>query len=385
MAADRSTWCVLPWVHVCIRPDGMLKPCCRYNKHGEFQKETIDELDRNGVSVMDSADFVELRRKMLAGEKADGCIKCDQQDEYSDLKDRISLRTYSNQKFPTLSKDDCDLGFNNVRYIEMSIDNICNLQCKMCSSYFSSKLALRDKFLGLPVHKKLEPNFKKFDKIDLSKLERLKILGGEPLMTPNLDPFLDYISMKSDMSAIVLELVTNGTTIPSDVIINKLNRFKRVKILVSLDAYDRSNDYQRYGSSYIDTFSNAQKLEKLLTNSELSFHAATTMLTATHLSRTLDYVTGKNGYHMSVDFVRDPEYLSLHLAPKPFLEWLLEMNAGNRVAYRMLETVVQNSKYSESDWKSFLEFIKKTDSYHGINIIDYNPELWEYIRGQYHA
>ena len=46
--------------------------------------------------------------------------------------------------------------FDKVRYIEMSVDNVCNLECKMCDSKFSSKLQLRDKYLGNTTHKKLE-------------------------------------------------------------------------------------------------------------------------------------------------------------------------------------------------------------------------------------
>ena len=263
----------------------------------------------------------------------------------------------------------------------MSIDNICNLQCKICTSYFSSKLAPRDKFLGLPVHKKLEPNFRKFNNLDIANLEWLKILGGEPLMTPNLEPFLDYIDEKATTSNIVLELVTNGTVIPSPRVLEKLNRFKHISLLVSLDAYDPSNDYQRFGSSYMTTFSNARSLETLLSNSELAFHSATSVITANHLSKTLNHITKEHGYHMSIDFVRDPEYLSLSIAPPSFLGWVLDRNRDNHTAYRMIETVAANAKFSELEWKALIEFINKTDAYYNTNIKDYNPELYDQLSG----
>ena len=101
------------------------------------------------------------------------------------------MRQYNNEYFSNIRIEDCNENFSQVQYIEMSIDNICNLQCQMCNSKFSSKLINRDKLLGNTVYKKLEPSFRKFDSVDLSKLEKVKILGGEPFITPNFSKFID--------------------------------------------------------------------------------------------------------------------------------------------------------------------------------------------------
>lgn len=262
----------------------------------------------------------------------------------------------------------------------MSIDNICNLQCKMCSSYFSSKLVIRDQFLGLPVHKKLEPNFYKLNNVDISNLEWIKIIGGEPLITPNLEPFLDYLESRVNVSNVIMELITNGSVIPDEHILEKLRKYKKIELSVSLDSYNTSNDYQRFGSSYKDTFSNAVNLNKLLPNSELAFHSTVSILTANHLSETLNYITNKHGYHNSIDFVKDPEYLSVYNAPPKYIEWILEKNKDNHTAHRILQTAANNAKFSEKAWQDFINFTNKTDSFYKINIADYNLELFEFIK-----
>ena len=91
---------------------------------------------------------------------------------------------------------------------------------------FSSKLQLRDKFLGYEVHKKLEPNFKKFDNTDLSKLVYVKLLGGEPFMTPNFIKFIDYLLERVDPTKVSIEIATNGTVVPSKEVIEKFFFFR---------------------------------------------------------------------------------------------------------------------------------------------------------------
>lgn len=382
MNNSNDTWCALPWIHLCIRPDNILKPCCRYlaNDPADTIDVNLDKIEANGTDAMNTDHFIQLRQQMLSGEKSPGCIKCYVQEEHSDLTDRVSLRQFLNDKFKHVRKENCDTNFEKVRYIEMSIDNICNLQCKMCTSKYSSKLINRDVFLNNTVHKKLEPNYYKLNNVDLSDLEYVKILGGEPFITPNFSNFIDYLIDRSHPENVSIEIVTNGTEIPKDEIIEKLNRFKFLWINVSIDAYAKSNDYQRYGSSYIKTFENACKYKEIFQKTEISFHSTISLLTANHLADTLDMLTEKHQYHVSVDFVRDPEYLSLLYAPATYLDWVLEKNKKNRTAYRLIENFVKNSKYNKKIWNDFFDKNKKLDSFYNTKLEDYNLELVEFFR-----
>ena len=265
----------------------------------------------------------------------------------------------------------------------MSIDNICNLQCKMCSSKFSSKLQIRDKFLGDVVHKKLEPNFKKFDNVDLSDLIYIKLLGGEPFITPNFTKFLDYIIERVDPKNVSLEIITNGTSIPNKKIIEKLNLFDTLYINVSLDSMDKSNDYQRYGSSYEQIFKNLKKYDTIFKNSQIAIHSVISILNANTLSNTLNILTGEHNYHVSVDFVRDPEHLSLLYAPEHFLNTILKLNSDNNTAYTLLSNLFKSAEYNKDIWKKFLSSITELDNFYNISLKDYNEFLYNYIQEEY--
>lgn len=373
-----NTWCVLPWTHLCVRTDSTLKPCCRFlsnNPSNEF-KTTLNDVNAQGADALNDTLLTEIRRKMLAGETVPGCQKCYSQESNKKSKN-LSLRQYFNKELPIDISNISDK-FEKLRYIEMSIDNICNLQCKMCDSKFSSKLQNRDKLLGNTVYKKLEPNFDKLSGIDLSNLSRVKILGGEPFITPNFEKFLDFLINKSDPKNIILDIATNGTKFPSQRVIKKLNMFKSVFINVSLDAYDKSNDYQRVGSSFEVVSENAKKYETYIKNSIISFHVTITTLTANFLGKTLDYLNS-NSYHYSVDFVRDPFYLSLLHIPEILAKWILEKNSKNSEAYRMIETYLKEHVYKEELWEQFQTVTKRLDKYYKLELKEYNLELYEFL------
>ena len=380
--AGQDTWCVLPWIHLCVRPDNVLKPCCRFISRSPTNElgVSLNDLESVGADSMNVDKYKNLRRKMLANEKLPGCQKCYTQEQHSDLTDRSSMRRFLNERFNHVRKDNLTDQFESVRYIEMSIDNICNLQCKMCSSLFSSKLINRDQFLGNIVHKKLEPNFLKLDKMDLSNLEYVKILGGEPFITPNFLKFLDYLAERSNPENITIEIASNGTTLPSQDVLECMRRFKMNYINVSLDAYGKSNDYQRWGGSYETTFDNAKEYKRLLQSKVyVAFHTVASLLTANELSKTINFLKGEHNYHVSVDFVREPEYLSLLYAPKDYISWVLDKNKDNFIAYRLIENFTSKTQLRDQYWTEFLGYVSTLDGYYNTLLEDYNPELAEFL------
>lgn len=379
--AQQDTWCVLPWIHLCVRTDDILKPCCRYLSQSPTNAlgVNLDDIDRIGVDTMNVDKYKHIRRSMLAGERLPGCQKCYLQEEHADLKDRHSMRRLLNHRFGHVRKDSLTEEFETLRYIEIGVDNICNLQCKMCTSMFSSKLINRDHYLGNPVYKKLEPNYRKLDNMDLSNLEYVKVLGGEPFITPNFIKFVEYLSDRSKPDNVSLEIATNGTSLPTLELVSKLNQFKMIYINVSLDTYARSNDYQRWGSSHQTTFRNAVEYGRMFQKIEICFHSTISLLTGNDLHTMLDFARDKHGYHVSVDFVREPEHLSILCAPPEYVEWVLDKNRNNFTAFRLLENFTKKAKFDEIRWTGFLDNIRKLDQYYGTDLSNYNPDLADFL------
>ena len=366
-----STWCVLPWVHVCVRPNEQVKPCCRF-QYTEGDAEvapTLDNFDLNN-------DFWrQLRGDMLQGVKRLECTKCYEQEQVLNGHKRSkSLRHWMNSLFPHIDKNTLTDDPDNIRYIEMSIDNLCNFQCRMCDSKFSSQLQKRDAHMGRRVYKKLEPNFTKFDDKDLSKLEYIKLLGGEPFMSPNFQPFLDYLSTKgADFPNIRLQISTNGSKRPKPELLAKLNQFGKIEINVSLDAWHPVNDYQRQGGVYTDVYDNAMWYRNQLSNSHVNFHTVVSIYTANYLGTTLKFLMDEKDNDVSVDFVRDPEWQSLNIAPPEYVAWCLEQNSHHEFACKLINNFVSNNQPDPIMWQQAVNNTIKMDQYYNKTLQSVNP------------
>jgi|TARA_B110000503_G_scaffold143370_1_gene244412 organic radical activating enzyme len=372
----KDVWCSLPWTHICVRPDDTLKPCCRYQyASGETKHSaSMDSIATQGVAALNNEYLNQLRSDLLAGVARDECKKCYVEEKNHRASYRNNMNTVIN-----LKPEDCNDRFDSVQYLELSIDNICNLQCRMCDSKFSSRLIGRDQFLGNPVHKKLEPSYEKLRSLDLSKLTRIKLLGGEPFITPNFERFLDFIAEQVDVSQVYLDINTNATVIPNDKIVYKLNQFKFLEFNVSLDSYSSSNNYQRWGGDYQQSFNNVLVYEKIFKKKYIAYHTTISTLTANDLAHTLNILTGLHNYHVSIDFVRSPEHLCMLYAPPEYVKWVLAANESNTTAYSVTSNFLKDAVYDVAIWQQFIETTAKLDNYYNIKLADYNPALAEFL------
>ena len=45
-----KTFCILPWMHIQTKPDGQMKPCCRFDiKHPQYKTENGYKFDKFNV------------------------------------------------------------------------------------------------------------------------------------------------------------------------------------------------------------------------------------------------------------------------------------------------------------------------------------------------
>ena len=374
-----DSFCILPWKHICIKTNNRLSPCCRFRENTDT---SLDSLGQNGISAMNTPFWIKLREDMLNGVHRNGCVKCQAEERSGSGKN--SMRNISNKYFAE-ALDISTLGtkFDKLEFLEFAIDNLCNLQCRMCDSKFSSKLQMRDRFLGNIVHKKLEPSFSKLDNIDLTHLKRVKLLGGEVFMSPNFIKFIDYLNERSNIENIELSIHTNGTLLPNKEVIDKMNMFRSLQIVVSLDSYDESNDYQRVGGSYIETFKNAQIYMQIFKNANVKFHSVISILNVNKFSNTVDIIRESYGFGLSYDYVRDPKYLSLLYAPEEVLDFILESNRSNKTAYDSITNFIKESKYDRIIWNELENKLNSLDKYHNMKFEDYNKPMSNIIRDSF--
>ena len=159
-------FCSIPWVH--LRLDSSyegstgVSPCCKFY-YEEWDTINPDNHVNDGIlPALNTAPFQDIRRDMLAGKRVDGCVNC-----YSDeISGNSSMRLDTNASYP-LPVDELNLEYLHTKFIEVSLDNTCNLECKMCSSFNSTKLRRRDELLGDYVHPNSSFDPDLLDELDL--------------------------------------------------------------------------------------------------------------------------------------------------------------------------------------------------------------------------
>jgi len=368
-------FCSLPWVH--LRLDAGVdhagaSPCCKFNSD-EWEKLNSSIHSRHALPVnngiknaMNQQVFKQIRSDMLNGIPTKGCIDC-----YED--ERIhgqSMRTDVNG-FWDITNEKLTQEFFQTKFIEMSLDNTCNLECKMCSSFHSTKLRRRDKLLGNTVHPNVTCDPSLLDELDLSQVETIKLVGGEPLLSKHHLPFLKKFPNPQKLS---LLYNTNATIIPSGETLDIMKSVKELNFIISCDGIYKYNDYQRWGSNFESIIENGLKIKNTFNNINwFTFLNTFTLLNLNAYTKTIEWFKQNNIETKSNWGQGD---LSVRHAPDWYEEWILQENDHPEVRSYFIR---EERKYDPEQWQNFIDLIKVTDKMYGTRLEDYNPELAEQL------
>jgi hypothetical protein len=240
-------YCAYPRFHLQIKPNGMIKPCCRFDvevakNYSVASGKTLDTLS--------SEPWSRLRKEMKEEQGHAGCYKCAAEEALG----IPSMRTNMTGIERELAKNTPE---STLSYLEIGFGNQCNLACRTCGSPLSSRwyeddMYLKDHFRGKRDYAKRKiarANFDFSNKEALKKLKLVKFTGGEPFLQDQFWIFLEELADVKNEEC-VLRICTNATTLPKAAHWSVFQQFKTVDISVSIDGYGSHNDYLRYPSKW---------------------------------------------------------------------------------------------------------------------------------------
>lgn len=369
-------FCSLPWVHLRLDPSydgqtGGVSPCCKFNQEEWDNMRQDDSEIEDGKQLlerMNQSAFRQIRSEMLAGIPVKGCINCYEDDKIHGK----SMRTSANDSYD-IARENLTQEFFHTKYIEVSLDNTCNLECKMCSSFNSTKLRRRDQLLGKNVHPTwvFDPDL--LDEFDLSHVEQIKFVGGEPLLSKHHLPFLKKFPNKQNLS---LLYNTNATILPKGETLDIMHSVKELNFIISCDGIYKYNDYQRWGSNFETIIENANTIKSTFDNINwFTFLNTFTLLNLNNYTDTIQWFKQNELETFSNWGEGD---LSVCHAPDWYEEWILQENDCPEV--RSYFRGRQERKYNPKKWQEFIDLIKISDRMYGTRLEDYNPELAEQLK-----
>lgn len=243
-----------------VNPRGRARPCCLFQDNSKGldfdQKEQWE------------AKFAEYDEAMASSEDVwiSECEECRLEEKAIGW----SLRMMANQRYLNTET-------HGRQYWDLKISNTCNLTCRMCSPGDSStwlqliknnldKVELSEWAPHLQGHSgkyswhdTVLPSVKN----EILGADVVKFTGGEPMLVKHVKEVIQHL-IDTEFSYNTELFITTNCTVPFvGWWENVIDKFREVRITLSIDGVDEAFEYQRAGASWKQVNENALILKEL--------------------------------------------------------------------------------------------------------------------------
>ena len=335
-----------PFTGLATREDGAIQVCCRSHPIGNIQDNTIEEIWNND-------NMKRIRKSVLTDIRPPECEPCfrleDQgveslrQRHISGVIPEARVNLYPNA-LDSL-KDDYTMPFA-IPTMELKLNNLCNLKCRMChpgdSTSWNDWAAVKEFYKGegqvifnlveehnleqKPLLDKFEdnPNWWASLEKNLPYFRRVEFAGGEPLMDPQHYRILDMLAPYG--KDIEIKYATNLT------MLGKSNRtvweywpkFKSVAVNVSIDGLGKSYEYVRGNASWAELINNIKQIQTIPNISRIVGAVAVQVSNVLILDKMIEYFLNDLGIVFYTNMVKYPNVLSAQVLPLDLKELAIE-------------------------------------------------------------
>lgn len=424
-----KTFCPYPWIHLMTQPMGTTSWCCISRE--QFLKEDGTMFDLNqGDDIGDiwnSEHMKQIREKMLNGEKVSGCEHCYDMEElgfksyrenfindwmgpnskhFDEILERIE---YSIENNFSVNKPPI--------YLDFRLSNLCNLKCRMCQPQNSSTINkeyneilqnneedgqfLKDNFTwggfadGITPWQD-NPKFLKQVEEWLPGVNKLYFTGGEPTIIDRTYWILDKCIEMGIAHKIDLLFNSNMTNIQRK-FIDKLSKFNNVMMCVSVDGFEKVNNYIRGNSHWNIIDKHIQEYCSAGVIGDVILTPVVQVYNILNITDLLDYAEQtqlKTTTNVGVDFLINtyPPTLDIRILPdnvreeaiKRIEDWkkrskVLMKRPHNAHAVNTIITTLKEKR--RDDWehqlKIFKQYTELLDKKRNQSMKEFLPELYE--------
>lgn len=419
-SSNSDTKCPLPWIHTSIQTTGRVRSCCIAKEEIENNGKPLDVVNNSFGEIISSSSMRRLRDNMRAGKKDPNCNTCWVDEKNNKISKRMFETKLANEIH---SKIDYDIEPTMFKDIQLGVGNICNLKCRTCSPYCSTKWIKEHKdrigedsitFNNLTTSKHTI-NSKFWEEFDewSAAVGRLEIMGGEPFYMKEFEILIDRLIENGSSKHITISMSSNGTIYKEELVNKILENFKSLGIQFSIDGFGDHFDYLRHGNSWFNVADNLDKFHHLFATHPSFFMGITITLSQINMfyiremhqmiEETYPAVTdvpprNKGGFVTKKPFqifnntVHYPRYYSSNCIPESIKEQYLDkiINPEN-YGLPKWDIDIYNSQIAplvnhvrtpstDEDWNAFVKETTQADAYRHEIFSETFPELWELFK-----
>ena len=395
MKLPHEKFCVLPWISLEASPIGTVRPCCLAEEEIEDDQGRKFHLGSATFGqIQQSQHMRELRSEFLAGQQPETCRKC-WDEEHSG---RRSKRMHTLDRLKHMLPDQIwTQDAKPLMFLDLKLGNICNLKCRICGSWSSSKWAEEEmNYLPKDANKKehiaytwlkqgawprktttfwdnmreLIPNIKYFE-----------FTGGEPWMIQEHFDLLQYAVDKGYSKNIDIHYNTNASVVPDG--IHRWAQFGRVDIAFSIDNVGKRFEYERYGAKWdeaneiIDGVHFAKAVDTPNITTQLCF--TINIQNVYYIDELLAWADTKDFNSIYFNMLHSPDHMSIQYMTPAAQELVLnKLKTTFWISDRYQREIDSIINFIEagpgSDGTEFLFKMRRTDKHRDQNFVDTHPE-----------
>lgn len=413
-------FCALPFVQYSTYNGGRYRLCCMAKEPQDIGKPDVNQ-EELGISGTWNHEYIrDVRQRMAAGEWLPECVECERLERNG----IVSSRQWENEVWEDVVEEVIEQASTNEWHVEQPLQfdfrlgNLCNLKCQMCNHEASHLVSVErgqmiEQGLGLQhqdwtddniADKKLallQPGieWESFEKM-LPKAQKIKMIGGEPTVSPDMFKLLDMATEMDVAKNIELSFYTNITNM-QDKWLEQLGQFKKVIVNCSLEGSGAMNDYLRPPSKWDSVWKNFDKLHQFSKRKE-GKRIKTRITTVNQITNALHIVpfwrflheyqleNPERGIGMSTNQLVEPNYYSMAYSPQwlrdqqkeqvlEFLEEIKDSEYFEDFEEPLMELVYfgedDKHQYNEHAMRKYVEVTENYDAFRMTDVRTVSPEF----------
>lgn len=267
----------MPWMHLHVSTNGNVLPCCIADwtmPIGNLNNESFD-------SIWNNDNMREFRRNMLndiPDKRCNGCYEKEKNGSWSQRIDGLHKYYNDSKEWVLNTEEDGTSQDSKPIFWDIRFSNICNMRCRMCghfssSRWFSDAKRLSDEY-GDSSHTSgknsviipaVQDSNLLLDRIEefVPYLKEIYFAGGEPLIMDEHYRILEkIISLGHEKTKIRYNTNLSKLTYKNKNVIDLWNQFETVECVISVDSYGARGELIRKDCVWKEIEDNVRQIKK---------------------------------------------------------------------------------------------------------------------------
>lgn len=344
------SFCAAKWLDATIWLNSGKTSSCHHTPAHNIDTKSVGV---NPMAIHNTSQKKEAREQMLAGKKPTECSYCWKMEELNNdhTTDRIMKTLQYDQEDVEWISNSEEHDNAYLRTLEIAFDRSCNFACMYCSPSYSTTWvsdikkqgAYTQLFTDKLGHYSSDHSSAGLDEHlsgvftnafwqawpQLSeKLIKLRVTGGEPLISPHFWRLLDHLD-ENLHSALVLAVNTNLGVKQSSLqkLLQKTTHVKGLEVYTSCEAYGEQAEYIRDGLRWSEWVGNVEFLMSEGTLRKFVISGTVNVLSVFSICQFLEKVMEfrlkyektpekKKMTYFSLNLLRNPHFQSVAILPQ---------------------------------------------------------------------